>query len=605
MNNYNKKTKFVNIVYIFTIYIFAIFVETIPSDSIPGNHSTGNDSWDRIESLVGSRRFSAMTSTLRWWQKTAIYQIYPRSYQDTNRDGIGDLRGIISRLDYVKDLGFETIWISPFFSSPQGDFGYDVSDYYGIAPEYGALADAEALIEAVHKRGMRILFDLVMNHTSIQHPWFQASRSGRDDSKRDWYIWRDGKGQRPPNNWTAIPGGPGWHYDALTDQYYFASFLPFQPDLNYHNPAVKEAMFDVIRYWLEKGVDGFRLDIFHSIYKDEQFRDNPFSLHIMPAADMKGGFFQRWAYNLNQPQAFELARELRNLIDEYSPDRMLLGELFGDDDTLKQYLGEGLDGLNLLFLWDLMKLKMDASFFRKAIDHYETGYPPPYTPVVVFGNHDTKRVISRVGEDARKAKLLALFQFTVRGVPVVYYGEEIGMVDKSLPRKTALDPMGRRFPCAPQFLLSWLDVYLNRDGCRTPMQWDHGDNAGFCEGGVGPWLPIHENSQSINVKSELADEDSMLHVYKRLLHLRKGSKALQEGVIHLMAEPGIGKDILAYRRENENEIILVLINFGKKPSEFDNRTTCRNIMFEVGFDGPIGVERIKLPPCSGVVLGNH
>jgi oligo-1,6-glucosidase/alpha-glucosidase len=382
-----------------------------------------------------------MTPHLPWWGKTTIYQIYPRSYQDSNGDGIGDLQGIISRLDYIQDLGFETIWLSPFFSSPQGDFGYDVSDYYGIAPEYGTLADAEALTEEIHKRGMRVLFDLVMNHTSIEHPWFQESRSSRDNPKRDWYIWRDGKGKRPPNNWKAIPGGPGWHYDEAADQYYFTSFLPFQPDLNFHNPEVKRALFDVIHYWLEKGVDGFRLDIFHAIYKDDRFRDNPLSLHMVPAVEMKGGFFQRWDYTLNQPAAFELAKELRSLIDAYTPDRMLVGEVFGDNETLKRYLGESLDSLNLIFLWDLMKLKIEASFLRDVIRHYESRYPPPYSPVYVFGNHDKERLRSQIGGDPKIVKLLALLQFTARGVPVVYYGEEIGMEESPLPAKTALDPL--------------------------------------------------------------------------------------------------------------------------------------------------------------------
>jgi alpha-glucosidase len=372
-----------------------------------------------------------LSSEQPWWQKTTIYQIYPRSFMDSNHDGVGDLRGIISKLDYVRDLGFETIWLSPFFSSPQGDWGYDVSDYYDVAPEYGDLADVRDLIDEVHHRGMRILFDLVMNHTSIEHAWFRESRTSRTNPKRDWYVWKDGRGKRSPNNWKAIPGGSAWHYDRTTDQWYYASFLPFQPDLNYRNPAVKEAMFDVARHWLDKGVDGFRLDIFHAIYEDAKFRDNPFSLRYVPT-DHSAGFFQRWKYNLHQPETFELAKELRAVADTYSPDRLLLAELFGDDDTLKRYLGDQLDGLNLTFLWKLLDLKVDARFFRKVIHHYEAHYPAPYIPVYVFGNHDQKRVISKVGNDPRVAKLLALFQFTVRGVPVTpislraFWGLQIG-----------------------------------------------------------------------------------------------------------------------------------------------------------------------------------
>jgi len=247
-----------------------------------------------------------MTSEMHWWQKTTIYQVYPRSYQDSNGDGIGDLHGIISKLDYIRDLGFETIWLSPFFASPQRDWGYDVSDYRDVAPEYGDLADAEALIAEIHKRGMRVLFDLVMNHTSDEHPWFRESRASRENPKRDWYIWRDGRGERPPNNWKAVPGGSGWHYDPGTGQWYYASFLPFQPDLNYRNPEVKQAMFDVARYWLDKGVDGFRLDIFHAIYKDAGLRDNPFSWRLLPH-NFEAGYFQDWQNNLNLPETQELA----------------------------------------------------------------------------------------------------------------------------------------------------------------------------------------------------------------------------------------------------------------------------------------------------------
>ena len=545
-----------------------------------------------------------MTPRRLWWQKTTIYQIYPRSFMDSNGDGIGDLRGIVSKLDYIQDLGFESIWLSPFFLSPQQDFGYDVSDYYTVAPEYGDLADVEDLIEEVHRRGMRILFDLVMNHTSVEHAWFRESRASRDNPKRDWYIWRDGKGRRPPNNWKAIVGGSGWHHERVTDQWYYASFLPFQPDLNYRYPDVKEAMLDVVRYWFDKGVDGFRLDIFHCIYKDEQFRDNPFSVRYPPAEDLTAGFFQRWQYNLNRAETFELARELRTIADTYSPERLLLGELFGGDDTIRKYLGEQADGLNLVFLWELIKPKMDARFFESVIRHYEAFYPSPYTPVYVFGNHDQKRVISKIDDDTRKAKLLALFQFTVRGVPVTYYGEEIGMVEGRFPASTAQDPVGRRYGWVPGFLLDLLDLYVNRDGCRTPMQWDDTDNAGFCSKGVTPWLPVHRNHRSTNAKTELADGDSLLNVYKGLLRLRRGSIAIQEGTIQLVDNPDMGKNLLAYRRDCGDETVLVLINFGSRPSVFQNRTACKRALLTIGLDTPANPDRVTLPPYSGLILGN-
>ena len=461
-----------------------------------------------------------MTKSDSWWQTTTIYQIYPRSFFDSNGDGIGDLKGILSKLDYVQDLGFETIWISPFFCSPQQDFGYDVSDYTNIAPEYGSLADADALIEAVHDRGMRVLFDLVLNHTSIQHPWFQESRRSKSNPKRDWYIWRDGQRNQPPNNWKSIPGGSAWHYDDVTEQYYYASFLPFQPDLNWRNPEVKDAMFDIVRFWLDKGVDGFRLDIFHSIFKDPMFRDNPFSARYIPKDDQVG-FFQRWKYSIKQPEVYELAQELRRLVDSYSPQRMIIGEVFGSVQEEKMFLGDHANGLHLIFLWRLLNLKGNASFLRNVIRHYETHFAKPFTPVYVFGNHDRKRVLSQVGDDPNMAKLLALFQFTTRGVPVIYYGEEIGMLDGGFPAKKALDPIGQNYKQIPGFLFNWLGLYVNRDGCRTPMQWEAGPNAGFCDPEVTSWLPVHENHSWANVVDQLKDSNSILGIYKALIRIRR------------------------------------------------------------------------------------
>ena len=407
-----------------------------------------------------------MHTDANWWQRTTIYQIYPRSFLDSNGDGVGDLRGIIQRLDYIQELGFETIWFSPFFASPQSDFGYDVSDYYGVAAEYGTLADVDELIQAIHQRGMRVIFDLVLNHTSIEHPWFVDSRSSRDSAKRNWYIWREGRGNRPPNNWKAIPGGSAWQFDATTQQWYLASFLPFQPDLNWRNPHVQQAMFDVLKFWLDKGVDGFRLDIFHAVYKDSQLRDNPWALKLVPDNENSGGFFQAWKYNLNQPDAFQLAVELRKVADSYTPERMLIGEVFGDIATLKRYLGEQGDGLNLVFLWDTLQPHWRADYFRRIIAQYEIEYPEPYTPVYVFGNHDQKRVRTKLGIGMGALKLLATFHLTVRGVPVVYYGEEIGMQDGGFLAQVALDPLGKRFAWIPEWVLALLRLYVNRDGCR-------------------------------------------------------------------------------------------------------------------------------------------
>ena len=363
-------------------------------------------------------------------------------------------------------------------------------------------------------------------------------------------------------------------------------------------------MFQVLRHWLDKGVDGFRLDIFHCIYKDKRFPDNPFALTFVPAEDLTAAFFQRWEHTIHQPETFELAQEMRTLADSYSPERLLLGELYGDDDTMKEYLGERLDRLNLVFLWKLKKLKMNVRFFKDVIRHYETHYPAPYTPVYVFGNHDERRVISKIGCDVRKAKLLALFQFTVRGVPVTYYGEEIGMADSGFPPRLAQDPVGQRFRWVPGFLLDLLDLYVNRDGCRTPMQWEDGENAGFCREGATPWLPVHESYTSTNVQKELADEDSLLNVYRELLYLRRECAPLQEGTIQLIDGPSVSANLLAYCREYGDERTLIIINFGNSTGSFQNQTSCNRILLAVGLDKPTSLDSVTLPSYSGLILSN-
>ena len=485
---------------------------------------------------------------------TTIYQIYPRSFYDSNSDGIGDIQGIIQKLDYIKELGFETIWISPFYSSPQADFGYDISDYYNIAPEYGTMQDAEQMIQEIHHRGMKVLFDMVMNHTSDQHHWFLESKSSQTNPKADWYIWRD-----QPNNWKSIVGPKGWHYCKERNQYYFASFLPFQPDLNYRNPEVKKAMFDVCRFWLQKGVDGFRLDIFNCIIKDAAFKNNPFSLlHILPSEDFPGGNFQIRKYSLNQEENFELAKELRNVVDEF-PDKLLLGEVFGKNEVKKKYLGENNDGLHLIFLFDILFFKFNASFFKKKILEYEHHYPFPYIPTVVFSNHDQLRSIKRIGNNLEKAKLLALLQFTMRAVPTVYYGEEIGMTNGTIPIKIGKDPIAKTYSWVPQFIANLLPVAINRDVCRTPMQWNHTEkNVGFSMA-ERTWLPINKDIDNRNVFQQKNEKSSLYHVFKNLNKLRKENKPLLNGTIEIINTGN--KEILAYLRVFNDEKLLIVLNF--------------------------------------------
>lgn len=533
-----------------------------------------------------------------WWATTSIYQIYPRSFFDANGDGIGDFRGIIAKLPYIRDLGFEAIWLSPFFASPQADFGYDVSDYTNVAPEYGSLADVSALIDAAHGLGLRVIFDLVLNHTSDQHPWFLESRRSRQSTKRDWYLWRPGKGKRPPNHWPSLTGGRAWQFDAQTSEWYLATFLPFQPDLNLRNPEVRAALLEVVRFWLERGVDGFRLDLFHALFKDAEFRDNPISTRYVPHND-EAGFFQLWKYNLNQPETAAFAAELRRFVESRSPGALLLGEVAGPPETVRAYLGDDHEGLNLVFHWDLLDARADADSLRRVIASAERRFPSPYTPVYVLGNHDRRRVQSRLGGDTRLMKLLAMLQFTVRGVPVTYYGEEIGMTEADLPAAAALDPLAARYRRIPLALLEALKVYVNRDGCRTPMQWSSERKAGFSPNDES-WLPVNPNFPEVNVAAQIRDPDSLLHAYRALLTLRREIPVLRSGELtHLESHGGV----LSYRRRSGGGEVLVVMNFSGSSASYVNESRCRRVLFAVGMTASNTQETLRLEPYAGVVLG--
>ena len=531
---------------------------------------------------------------LPWYHRTTIYQIYPRSFYDSNGDGIGDLQGIIQKLDYIHDLGFESIWISPFFASPQADFGYDISNYTDVAPEYGTMQDALQLIEEVHKRGMKIILDMVMNHTSIDHAWFKESRSSRDNPKADWYIWRD-----KPNNWLSLTGGSGWHYAQERDQYYWASFLPVQPDLNYRNPEVKKTMFDTVRFWLGKGVDGFRLDMFNAIYKDAGLRNNPFSFKLIPSESDPSGFFQEARYIVNLPEDFTFAKEFRNVCDEFG-ERLSLGEVSGNREIIRKFLGDQTnDGLTLVFDFGMLNFKFTADYFHTLIQNIETHYPDPFMPVYVFSNHDRARSIEHLDKDARKAKLLAMLQLTVRGAPCMYYGEELGMANLQQPFKTALDPIPHKFTFLPRFVFDALGLLLNRDEVRTPMQWDATRNAGFSSA-EKTWLPVHPNFVNVNVEKEINDTNSLIDTIRALLKIRKGNPALAEGSLELIEE--LPDSVLGYiRRTNENEVT-VLMNFSneEKIVAFSDRNW-RGI-FNLSNKNKIKEKAIRLNGLDGMIL---
>ncbi len=449
-----------------------------------------------------------------WWQTGVIYQVYPRSFMDSNGDGVGDLKGIIGKLDYLQWLGVDALWLSPIYPSPMADFGYDVSDYIDIHPLFGTLADFDMLVRESHARNLKVIQDFVPNHTSDEHPWFQESRSSRGNEKRDWYIWRDpAPSGGPPNNWTSAFGGPAWEFDALTGQYYLHLFDVKQPDLNWRNPQVRTAMYDALRFWLKRGVDGFRIDVISMMIKDEQFRDNPSN------PDWKLGdnpdYSQERLYTDNQPEVHDLIREMRAVIDSY-PDRVMIGEIYLPISQLVQYYGPMLDEAHLPFNFQFILLSQwNAQLLREVVDAYEKALPEGGWPNWVLGNHDKSRIATRIGrEQARVAQMLLL---TSRGTPTCYYGDELAMQDVKIPLELVRDPRGKDNPAN------------SRDPQRTPMQWDTTAHAGFCAADVEPWLPVADDYRSYNVASEQNDPHSHLTLTRSLLSLRNSVPALQRG----------------------------------------------------------------------------
>ena len=478
-----------------------------------------------------------------WWQHAVFYEIYPRSFADSNNDGIGDLNGITAKLDYLKDLGIDAIWISPCFPSPQVDFGYDVSDYDNIDPMYGTLGDFDKLASEAKKRGIHIILDFVVNHTSDQHKWFLDSKSSRTAVHRDWYIWRDGKGDQPPNNWTSEFGGSAWKFDPTTNQFYYHYFYAAQPDLNWRNPAVKDAMFDVTRFWYKRGVSGFRLDAVDTLYEDPDLKDNP-------EAGGKNAFgdpIQQRIYNTKLPELHEALRGLRKIADEY--DAVLIGETWTHDIAeLNRYYGEGNNEIQLPMDFLFTKVdKLSADEFRKQIAavNSASGWP-----TFVISNHDIVRSYERYGDGVHNdqiAKLMAGLYLTLRGTPILYYGEEIGMKTTPPTRKEEVqDPEGRT---------GW-PKEKGRDGERTPMQWDESKNAGFSD--AKPWLPVPPTYKTHNVADEWKDTDSILSFYRSVLKLRHTNKALLDGSYLPLNEND--KNVLTYLRVYQDQAVLVALN---------------------------------------------
>ena len=493
---------------------------------------------------------------LKWWQKAVFYQIYPHSFADSNGDGISDFPGMTARLDYLKDLGVDALWLSPHYPSPFIDCGYDVSDYTDVGAEYGTLVDFKRFLNEAHQRELRVILDMVLNHTSDQHQWFIESRSSRDNPKRDWYIWRDGKDGDPPNNWDSSFGGSAWEYDEATGQYYYHFFFKEQPDLNWRNPAVKQAMWDAIRFWLDMGVDGYRLDAIGTIYENPDLLDHkgPSLLEIQRSGveastpedytQLEESWKQLFEYQTDLPEVHDLIKELRQVVNVY-PDRVLVGET---EDI--RFYGDGDDELHLIFNFPLMQTigPLTPAWIRKNQQQRLSSLPPGTWPCNTLGNHDSPRVYSRFGEgqgengvyvphphDAERARLSLALMLTLRGTPFLYNGEEIGMTDYYLTDPDLFRDYNSKYTYpllinllgkTPEEALQMAALY-GRDKCRSPMQWSNQPNAGFCPPKVTPWLPVNPNyAEGVNVADQLAVPGSLLNFYKRMLRLRRNTPAL-------------------------------------------------------------------------------
>ena len=480
-----------------------------------------------------------------WWKTAVIYQVYPRSFQDSDGDGIGDLPGIERRLDHFIELGVDAVWISPIYPSPMVDFGYDVSDYTGIHPMFGTLQDFDRLIAAAHARRLKLLLDFVPNHSSDQHPWFLESRSSRDNPKRDWYIWRDAAADGgPPNNWISDFGGSAWDWDAKTGQYYYHAMLVEQPDLNWRNAACKAAMLDAMRFWFDRGVDGFRVDILWHMIKAEAFPDNPANPAWTPGmADMHRVL---QLHSTDQPEVHGIAAEMRALADSYGKEgeRLLVGEIYLPVDRLMEYYGrEATPEVQLPFNFQLIDAPWNARALHDLIAGYEAALPPGGWPNWVLGNHDRPRAAARFGD--AQARIAAMLLLTLRGTPTIYYGDEIGIGAVDIPADRIADPRELREP----------GLGFGRDPVRTPMAWDGSAHAGFSAG--VPWLPLHADWPDRNVTAERDDPASMLSLYRDLLQLRRAHRALSLGEMTMLPAEGA---VLAYERTYEGERIIIVLN---------------------------------------------
>ena len=523
-----------------------------------------------------------MSAAPRWWERAVIYQIYPRSFQDSDGDGIGDLPGITARLDYLVDLGIDALWISPIYPSPMADFGYDISDYRGIDPRFGTLADFDRLVACAHDLGLKLLLDFVPNHSSDRHPWFLASRASRTDPKRDWYIWRDPAANGgSPNNWISDFGGPAWEYDPATGQYYYHAMMREQPDLNWRNPAVRAEMLETMRWWFERGVDGFRLDILWHIVKAESLPDNPVNPAWHPGMPERDTRLQ--LYSTDQPEVQEIAAEMRALADRY--DAVLVGEIYLPIERVMAYYGTpDRPGVQLPFNFQLIGARWDARAMADTIAAYEAMLPASGWPNWVLGNHDQPRIAAQLGE--AQARVAAMLLLTLRGTPTLYQGDELGIGRIVIPQDRAVDPRAAEG-----------DGSFGRDPARTPLAWDGTANAGFSAG--EPWLPLHDDWRTRNVAAEAADPGSMLSLHRALLSLRRRHHALSLGALAMLPAQG---DVLAYAREAGDERLVVALNLGGSDAALELSGDHRGLLSTIGHAGDHPGGTLRLAPNEGVIL---
>jgi len=486
-------------------------------------------------------------SDTTWWQRAIFYQIYPRSFQDSNADGVGDLRGILARLDYLTGLGVDALWISPFFRSPMLDAGYDIADYRDVDPLFGTMADFGELLAAAHEKGMRVVIDLVVNHSSDQHPWFKSARSSIDDPKHDWYIWQPMTSARPPNNWVSLfEHRSAWYPNQATGEWYLATFTRHQPEFNWRNPELRQAIYDIARFWLDAGVDGFRMDVATAYFKDSQFRSNPFSWNLNP------NLFQHHRYDRNRPEVHAVFREFRAIADSYG-DRVLIGETHGQDAALAASChGDNNDELHMAFNFDFLRSRWGARPLMESARRWYQALPAGAWPNFTLSNHDQKRHYwrYRAGADTEaRARVAAALLLGLRGTPFLYYGEELGMDCQRLPRASLQDPLGRS---------TW-PLSFGRDPERTPMQWDDSAFAGFSP--VPPWLPVNHDYRHRNVAMQESDPASLLGWYKALIAIRKAEPAMQSGDIAWIESPA---DVMAWTRTLGAHRIDMVLNFGAR-----------------------------------------